>query len=419
MLLFLPLFRIQLDDRNQGIMIDNKSTLILDDFRTHSMIPLLRVRLKYTSDFAEQYNTLRNINDNDNKKSSKITSAANIEATFAEVFHDVWRILFVPSSHILKGIIAAFHLNKGMTAGEYTSIDLTKGSTKKRYHNGTQQQYNNTLWWEEEVAKDSIECALKLHPHGPFLAVTDNINSTKALQDVGNKMGTQVYARYKHKFRKTNGLKEKELESQTITDLDSDASGSIHCKPDPFYDIFINLYLMGMGHCVVTYHGQKGVSLLATLIGYNTNCYVDSLSISGPRCEFNEKIYFAMSEFTTEVKPVAIGHYFSAPMLGDGADYIMIQSQKDDNNNVSSSMFDKKKDDLPPWMEEYFAWHRSTKSGINSSNWNSTHYLILSCFESYDHCGGISDRLRPLPMLVWEAYQSQRVLLIWWNKPKP
>jgi len=171
---------------------------------------------------------------------------------------------------------------------------------------------------------------------------------------------------------------------------------------------------MGMGHCVVTYHGQEGISLLATLIGYSTNCHVDSLSILRPRCEFNVTKYDTMSEFPKKVKPVAIGHYFSSPMLGDGADHIMIQPQ-----NVSTSIFGKKKDDLPQWMEEYFAWHRSTKSSITSSNWNDTHYLILSCFESYDHCGGISDRLRPLPMLVWEAHQSQRLLLIWWNKPKP
>jgi len=419
-------------------MINNKSELLSDNFRkTHSDESLVRIRLKYTTDFAEQYNALIgnneeddenininiNINNSGSSSSSKIMSYDDTEATFDEVFHDVWRIFFVPSSHIKRGFFAAFKNNDEMVAGEYTSIDLTKWNMMQNHRNEIQQQNNNnnnTLRREDEIANGTFECATRLHPKGPFFVVTDNVNLTTAIQKIGDSKGTKVYAHYKHKFRKNKRPKEKELLPQTIIDLDTDADSS-----DSYYDIFINLYIMGMGHCVVTYHKQGGLSQLATLIGYRSNCYVDSLSISEePRCEFNDKEFFtSMSTFPKEVKPRTIEHHFSDPMLGDGADYIMIQpKQQDDNNNNmnASTSIDKKKEKvLMQWMEEYLAWHRSTKSRISPSNWNSTKYLILSCFESYEQCGGISDRLKPLPMIVWEAYQSQRVLLIWWDKPKP
>ncbi|KAL3903280.1 MAG: hypothetical protein SGILL_010503 [Bacillariaceae sp.] len=73
---------------------------------------------------------------------------------------------------------------------------------------------------------------------------------------------------------------------------------------------------------------------------------------------------------------------------------------------------------LPKWTEDYFAWHARTRKSLNPENWDATKYLILGCFESFKSCGGISDRLKPLPMVLLEAHRHQRLVLIWWERPK-
>mmetsp|Transcript_17890 Transcript_17890/g.49554 ORF Transcript_17890/g.49554 Transcript_17890/m.49554 type:complete len:193 (-) Transcript_17890:1047-1625(-) len=49
----------------------------------------------------------------------------------------------------------------------------------------------------------------------------------------------------------------------------------------------------------------------------------------------------------------------------------------------------------------FFEWHRSVRSSLTKTNWNKTIYLILSCMRDRRHCGGVSDRLKPLPLIVF------------------
>ncbi len=75
---------------------------------------------------------------------------------------------------------------------------------------------------------------------------------------------------------------------------------------------------------------------------------------------------------------------------------------------------------LPQWMKDYFDWHVVNRAQLQEEeqqHWRSHRYLILVCHEG-ERCGGVSDRLKPLPFLLWLAYQSKRLLLIHWsNRP--
>jgi hypothetical protein len=73
---------------------------------------------------------------------------------------------------------------------------------------------------------------------------------------------------------------------------------------------------------------------------------------------------------------------------------------------------------LPKWMTDYFQWHSQQVKSLAVSSWDSKKYLVLYCGKRIN-CGGISDRLKPLPFLVLLAYRSQRVLMILWIKPAP
>ncbi len=66
---------------------------------------------------------------------------------------------------------------------------------------------------------------------------------------------------------------------------------------------------------------------------------------------------------------------------------------------------------LPKWLQEYFNWHRLQ----TTTNQTNTEYIVLTCLPK-DDCGGLSDRLRPLPFYLFIAKYTRRVLCIHWVK---
>lgn len=73
---------------------------------------------------------------------------------------------------------------------------------------------------------------------------------------------------------------------------------------------------------------------------------------------------------------------------------------------------------IPEWMATYFQWHgHMRQSLVNETMAGDLKLIVLQCLSTDPHCGGVSDRLKPLPLLLRWAYYSKRVLLIYWNRP--
>jgi hypothetical protein len=71
---------------------------------------------------------------------------------------------------------------------------------------------------------------------------------------------------------------------------------------------------------------------------------------------------------------------------------------------------------LPQWMQDYFTWHSKQRSMLNPNNWKDKKYLILSC-RRRNQCGGLSDRLKPIPLIILIANRTKRLFMIHWDKP--
>ena len=69
---------------------------------------------------------------------------------------------------------------------------------------------------------------------------------------------------------------------------------------------------------------------------------------------------------------------------------------------------------LPAWLQNYIKWHRDQTQNAS----NHTKYVIITCMPKDGFCGGLSDRLRPLPFLLLFASQVPRVLCIHFLKPQ-
>lgn len=77
------------------------------------------------------------------------------------------------------------------------------------------------------------------------------------------------------------------------------------------------------------------------------------------------------------------------------------------NDDVSSSISIKEKlSVIPQWLREYIEWHQEQR--LYHMNDPSTKFITLACHRDYP-CGGVSDRLRPLPYFLLAAYKMKRV----------
>ncbi|KAG7345496.1 hypothetical protein IV203_033027 [Nitzschia inconspicua] len=76
---------------------------------------------------------------------------------------------------------------------------------------------------------------------------------------------------------------------------------------------------------------------------------------------------------------------------------------------------------LPPWMKNYFVWHRQQRQFLHQhrNQWHTLRYYLVECTERYPNCGGAADRLGPLPFHVQFAAASRRLILYHWTTPAP
>jgi len=86
----------------------------------------------------------------------------------------------------------------------------------------------------------------------------------------------------------------------------------------------------------------------------------------------------------------------------------MIHGKEIISNEISDAL-----KHLPDWLKEYVVWHKYQRR--NNLYSRKTKYLTVACINT-GICGGISDRLRPIPYFLLLAHKTNRVLFIKWQK---
>uniref|UniRef100_A0A7S4T301 O-fucosyltransferase family protein n=1 Tax=Ditylum brightwellii TaxID=49249 RepID=A0A7S4T301_9STRA len=98
-------------------------------------------------------------------------------------------------------------------------------------------------------------------------------------------------------------------------------------------------------------------------------------------------------------------------------DEIKISDNSDGDSNDDN---DKEEHKLPKWISDYMQWHREIRAKYPGKalleDPSAPKVLVRMCLGL---CGGLHDRLGQLPMDLYIANQTQRILLIKWIKPHP
>lgn len=73
---------------------------------------------------------------------------------------------------------------------------------------------------------------------------------------------------------------------------------------------------------------------------------------------------------------------------------------------------------IPSWLKDYMDWHTTIVSNeLTSTNWKQYRYFVLRCYRSDERCGGVSDRLKPIPLLLLASARTNRIFFIHWDRP--
>jgi hypothetical protein len=280
-----------------------------------------------------------------------------------------------------------------LVPGEYAAAHL-------RALYGGHRVETRSLKTVEDWTHNALNCASQLRPGGPIFFASDHTYAIEIAQSYGVEKSSKIVARKHGERRPYHFEKAENWES---------------LQPSDFYDTFVDLLLIGMGKCVNFNRG--GFGSWGLLIGYSStecsNSQKTSIKGIGVRCNWTEA-----------GEPSQLAQRSKAPLfldpLDDGHTGKLSEPKKDIivSGISNATMLGNVSSTLPKWMTDYFAWHKKTRSELNESNWKSTRYLTLSCINK-NSCGGVSDRLRPLPHLMLLAARHKRLLFISWDRPAP
>ncbi len=85
-------------------------------------------------------------------------------------------------------------------------------------------------------------------------------------------------------------------------------------------------------------------------------------------------------------------------------------------------LLERSKTIIPEWMANYVNWHQEQRRILdnnkisNDTTTDDMKFMVIRCIEN-QKCGGLSDRMSPLPFYLMVANLTQRVLLFHWTKP--
>ena len=197
-----------------------------------------------------------------------LQNSGRIEATYEQVFHDVWRILFTPSPAIATIIEDELH-RMDLVPGNYVSAHLRAlYNLKDRPENQKVNWAENALNCASNLLSPSSSSSSSSSSPARFFFVSDSFNATYyARRYAQNKSNAVVQTRVPNPnpplhFDRTPNWKERHVSE--------------------FYDTFVDLYLIALGGCVT--YNKGGFGHMGWLVGAgNTTCRLRQDAMDRPK----------------------------------------------------------------------------------------------------------------------------------------
>ncbi|CAB9500557.1 expressed unknown protein [Seminavis robusta] len=331
------------------------------------------------------------------------------------VFHDVYNVLFKPT-FTLQERIQETHHTMGLPPGGYATIHI---DYKDKPLTAAAKQAL------KEKVENAMNCGSNLHPGGPYLVAAETFAIAKEAVKYAKKKNVVVAARqiaHDSKF-----------------------------LPKDFFVSWLEFYFMANTRCIA-YSGETSYGQFGYMMGYDYNCRIQYEGYNARnKCNWTATALDAVQtghdlqaekkrNHDTMDKTAILGELGEndyKPETDDDAVHIHQGNAQPHAANADeekgmpawlkeySQQNPPKPDELwsksttlPDWLKAYFSWHKDQKAKITEENWKEQRYLVLTCYgHNQANCGTVTHRLRLLPAQLRLAAQSQRILLLHWDKP--
>jgi hypothetical protein len=369
----------------------------------HTNVTVLQVKFQSHDHGSIYYNTYRE---------------STTESGFDIVFHRVWNILFTPSPALAASIEDTMR-RSNLHPGQYTAAHL------RALYTSDTRAYAMIKGWTQ----NAINCAVQLQQSSGNIPVYFASDADKALlyaSSYGKTFLVDVIIR--------DGIR-------GIDPLHLDKTPDWHLRaPSDFFAVFIDLYMMSLSKGVT--YGMGGYGHFASLMSKDTNNSIVHMSAikledcePPPRRPRRSGLHNYLkrhidntitANFALPMPPAQFHHQRQVHIVENhnqiifskGQPYMETLFPNTTNSHRLLNLWDESKN-LPEWMKEYFVWHREQRKTLTQGNWRNMKYIAMVCLRGENKCGGTSDRLRPLPVIVRIAAESKRLLLIKWERPVP
>lgn len=320
------------------------------------------------------------------------------ELDFYQVFHPVWQVFFTPSPPVAKLIQINMESNN-LIPGNYVAVHLRALYNVKARNDGLIRRW----------AKHGIDCASNLTRSPFFYFASDSIVASRAAVEYGKEKGVVVVGH-------------EDTEPIHLDDRDNWQAR----KPSVYFGSFLDLYLMSMGHCVA--HGIGNYGKFASMMSNNVSCAMQhhyqkglaDCTFQQPSSTILESGGFPEQIFLPPMEDAAHSDTVSPSWIQQPVDSLLIRNAMYPFplSPTGESIWERSTI-LPPWAKDYFAWHRQQRAQITKENWKNFRFIVMGCMRTDSKCGGMADRLLPLPLVFRMAAETKRVLFIHWDVPAP
>ena len=168
--------------------------------------------------------------------------------TYRDIYGDMFRMLFKPSEPVAKLIV-----------DEMNRLDLFPGQYATAQYRAyyRYEDDKSKLPFREVLShsKHAVDCAHKLLPNHPIYFSSDSNQAEDLAVEYGKTLNYSVV------FQQN--------EADPLH-LDADSRSNQTTPPEAFYDIFVDLWVMGSARCVT--HGIGGFGRWATLLSFDPKC---------------------------------------------------------------------------------------------------------------------------------------------------
>jgi hypothetical protein len=172
------------------------------------------------------------------------------EATFEQVYSDMWHVLFEPSPPV-KAIIQSNLEQLGLNTHEYLSAHI-------------RAQYVRNATGDTEHVKNALHCAAAMRPDAPIYLASDSTDVIRFGVDYGRQVLNRTVVALVREDPPLHIDRGRAFLAHQVFDWNFPAR--------EFYDTFVDLYLLSYGVC--TAYGIGNYGHWARVISRGSSCYI-------------------------------------------------------------------------------------------------------------------------------------------------